>query len=216
VDNNMQNTTKILLLRLKIPIIFGFLFLFAPFAEASNHTFTCSDLTMNSSATCTSGGTINFFVGGLNQYAYNSGAAFTYTGGSTLYVVADTTGTNGAWDLEVQQGSGSHTLTNFSNGQVGFAVSVGSGGDPTGMVIKPDIAGGVSASAGTISNLCFSNVSLADCGYSGGGGGGGGATTTENQATSTPDQVQENLFNGFVIFFTSMIFVVWFFRSKRA
>jgi len=40
-------------------------------------------------------------------------------------------------------------------------------------------------------------------------------TTTDNSATSTVDQAETNLFFSWVIFFGTMVFVIWFFRSPR-
>jgi len=42
--------------------------------------------------------------------------------------------------------------------------------------------------------------------------GGGGATTTDETALSA--QAQQNIFNGFVIFFIFMMFPIWLFRRK--
>jgi len=146
-------------------ILLSILILASPLtALAAHHTYTCSDLTMSSIATCTGAYDINFFPGGSNQYAYNSGA-MGFTPGTTYYVVANVSGSTGQWSLEMQQGSGVTTLTPFSTGMTGFTMVAGGGGDPNGIVIKPDVAGGTSVSSGTLSAFCISDVSLADCGY---------------------------------------------------
>jgi len=36
----------------------------------------------------------------------------------------------------------------------------------------------------------------------------------DNDATSTPSQTQQNLFNGFVVFWGTLVFVIWFFRKR--
>jgi len=49
---------------------------------------------------------------------------------------------------------------------------------------------------------------------SGGGGGGGGDGATTTEATSTVEQTQTNTFNGFIIFFVTMFFIVWSFKKR--
>jgi len=36
----------------------------------------------------------------------------------------------------------------------------------------------------------------------------------DNDATSTPSQTQENIYHGFVIFWVTLVFVIWFFRKR--
>lgn len=189
-------------------------------ASAANHTFTCADLTMNSIATCTSTGDINFFTGGSNQYAYNSGA-MSYSNGTTYYVVANVSGSTGSWDLELQQGSGTHLTVGFASGQYTGTIVAGGGGDPVGMVIKPVTVGGVSSSQGTLSSFCISDVSFADCGGGGGGGGGGSNSAPfpfPGKEASTTYQIVDNptqdVFNGVVLFMGGMVLMLWLFKRR--
>lgn len=44
---------------------------------------------------------------------------------------------------------------------------------------------------------------------------GGSPPAPDNSATSTVNQVQANLFNGFILFFIPFLFMVWVFSSRR-
>lgn len=46
------------------------------------------------------------------------------------------------------------------------------------------------------------------------GAGGGGGQTTGVSATSTVDQAEQNIFNGFVIFFMGMFITMWIFKKR--
>lgn len=83
--------------------------------------------------------------------------------------------------------------------------------DGTYTLANPPYAGGsFEFTTGFISETTSYAVTLTDVG----GGGGGGAYNPLVAATSTPSQAQQNLFNGFVVFFISMLFPIWFFKRR--
>jgi len=190
-------------------------------AHAANYSYTCTDWTMNSTATCTGTAQVNFFTGGSNQFAYNSGA-FTFTPGTTYYIVANTTGSTGSWVLEIQQGSGNFDTIPFASGEQDFTFGAAGGGDPNGIVIKPDPFGGVSTSQGSIVDFCISDVSYADC------GGSGPTPPTPSSSSyncvrdaSSSDcliQVVDNpnldFWLGVFSFLASMYGMIWLFRKR--
>jgi len=67
---------------------------------------------------------------------------------------------------------------------------------------------------GTVGPICISDVSLADAtALCTGGGGGGSATSTE--ATSSPEQTQENLFNGILVMLLSIFLTFYIMRESK-
>jgi len=49
----------------------------------------------------------------------------------------------------------------------------------------------------------------------GGGGGGGGGGTTTVASTTTIDNPSQNVFNGFILFFMTLIMAVWLHKKQR-
>lgn len=83
-----------------------------------------------------------------------------------------------------------------------YFADCGSGSSIYGIGGSYDVAGAWGTRTATV------NFSM-DVVESGGGGGEG-----FGGATSTVDQSQENLFSGFILFFITMFFTIWFFRKN--
>jgi len=144
-----------------------------------------SDSSSNPGSDLGSDGTIS--VSGVNSYIATPSASV--TSGSTYWVVFDSPGGYSGSNYFTSYGSGSGYGGNLSSGFNGSVWDTTYNG-------AIEVAVDVHISAG---------------------GGGGGTTTPEAvaAATSTVDQAEQNLYNGFAVFFISFFGMVYLMRRTH-
>jgi len=170
---------------------------------ATTHHYVCTDFTDDATITCGSTNVVTYPSAGNNVGVLGDiGASVNWTNGQSLYFSATYTGT-GSYKVRTNGDVNDGTfITGLSGDQVDHAFTGGTGNTTNYVRVVSD-----GTFNGTLSDICVSDT-LGAC--AGGGGGGGGYNPT---ATSTQDQTQRNLFNGWIIYFTSMFGMIWLLRK---
>jgi len=181
---------------------------------AATHHYTCSDTLTLISTPCTSTDVFTFTANSSQWYDDTVKYLGAVPNGTVLYFNAVYSGTGGF--TYGSTGNLNFTVANGSGTLIDAPITVG-GGDDSGtgnypIFIDTAAYGGTHTFNGTLSSICVS-TSIGDC--AGGGGGGSGATGATSAATSSVDQIQDNLYHGFIVLFFAMVFPIWFFGRRR-
>jgi len=178
------------------------------FAATTYHINLCANFTLDTHITCTGAGQLTWTTSNF-EAAMTDGATPVDLGSnnSTWYLSFGHNVTGGTLKVRLSGNVNDGTLLTYTTVGTTTADSLGTNG--TGNTHDYLRIGGPAAWIGSVNDICITDTS-GDC-EAGGGGGGGGYDPT---ATSTQDQTQRNLFNGWIIYFASMFGMIWLLRKR--
>jgi len=182
--------------------VFFLLMVAAPMSAGavSTHNYTCADFSMfDGTPTGSCASDIVSLSGTGGAYDYGP-PAFPIPVSSTWYLSLVYTGTGTGQATLICPSTDGPTV-NLTGDLSDATIVAGTGGD-CGLRLRAN-----SSFSGDLSSICITDT-LGGC------GGGPSPTPTTTVATSSPDQIQQNLFFGWAIFYGSMFFVVWIFKRR--
>jgi len=169
--------------------------------------YACTDFTVDAGITCVASTATWTSGGAALQGKAGTGGGHNWSNGQTLYY----SGTGSSWtgsgyrfkcSGDVNDGA----YTTEGNGAVtavSFSCATGNTTNDLRISNQPNSE----TNTGALTGICVTDTA----GACEGGGGGGGYDPT---ATSTQDQTQRNLFNGWMIYFASMFGMIWLLRKR--